>query len=631
MISLAAELTSAGPIIETWVTFSKFISVSASISTIGILLAMGYFLFDVEGKLSSPALALRKIAFISSLIWVAAQALQIVSTLANILGSSLGGALETTTLRSFITQITLGQYMFFQLGTAVVISILISRVRTIALTNVLLLIAFLGLVAPLFQSHSASSSSHALAIGSIIIHVVALALWVGGIVAILLLSPGDRAVALPRFSAMALWSVIAVVASGAANAWARLNFQSAWDSGYARVVIIKVLLTTVLIYLGYINRKRISHLSEVPLINVSRVIFAEVIIMSITLALGSWLSSNQPPTRPGLDSSDPAVAIAGMPTPPAPDLWNVISQYDPDALMIGFLIVAVALYILGVVKLTRQGDRWPVGRTISFALGISAIDFATSGGLGVYSRFSFEYHMIAHMILGMIAPIGIVLGAPITLALRTLPQGRRKDERGIRGSVIALLHSKPTSVITNPVVVLAIFDGSLFALYFTPLFGSMMQSHIGHLLMNVHFLLAGILFFHVIIGIDPNPRKVPHLVRIVMLFAAMSIHAFFSIALISSTTLLDQGYYASLQTPWLMDLLDDQRTGGSVGWAMGEIPIILALIATFIQWTRDDKRETRRIDRNEARLSALGKPDELAQYNEYLAALHQRDKDQGPR
>jgi putative copper resistance protein D len=159
----------------------------------------------------------------------------------------------------------------------------------------------------------------------------------------------------------------------------------------------------------------------------------------------------------------------------------------------------------------------------------------------------------------------------------------------------------------------------------TPLFGNMMQSHLGHLVMSVHFLLAGILFFHVVIGIDPNPRKVPHIVRIVILFAAMSIHAFFAVALISSSTLIDQGYFASLQTPWNLDSLADQRAGGSVAWAMGEIPILLALIATFIQWMRDDKRETKRIDRNEARLAAMGEPDELAQYNAYLTSLATKD------
>ena len=234
--------------------------------------------------------------------------------------------------------------------------------------------------------------------------------------------------------------------------------------------------------------------------------------------------------------------------------------------------------------------------------------------------------MVAHMVLGMIAPIGIVLGAPITLALRTLPQGRTSTERGIRGLLIAALHSRYARVLTNPIVALAIFDGSLFVLYFTSLFGGMMQSHQGHLFMNIHFILAGILFFHVIVGVDPNPRKVPHIVRIVILFAAMSIHAFFSIALMSTGTLIDQGYFASLQRPWALDLLADQHAGGAIGWGMGELPILIALVATFIQWVRDDSHETKRIDRNIERMAALGQPDDLAQYNVYLSELAAKDR-----
>jgi putative copper resistance protein D len=237
--------------------------------------------------------------------------------------------------------------------------------------------------------------------------------------------------------------------------------------------------------------------------------------------------------------------------------------------------------------------------------------------------------MIAHMILGMLAPIGLVLGAPITLALRTLPQGRTPEERGVRGTLLAALHSKYSVILTNPLVALAIFDGSLFALYSTNLFGFLMQSHAGHFFMNIHFLLSGFLFFHVIIGIDPNPKKVPHLVRIVMLFAAMSIHAFFAISLLATTTLIDGGYYGSLKTPWLTDLLADQHSAGSIAWSMGEIPIILALTATFIQWMRDDSREAKRIDRNEARMAAMGEPDELAQYNNYLSKLQSRDERAG--
>lgn len=626
MTSLAADVTSAGPLIDSLATVSRFISITASFATVGALLAMSFLLIDKNGSLSTTALKLRFVASVSSVTWFLASSALVVTTVANILGTPLSGALEVNTLKSFLTQITLGQYMFFQTLMAAFIAAAVLGAKKTGGALLLMLFAIMAILAPVFQSHSASSGSHALAIGSLAIHVIALSLWVGGVIAISLLDQGDRAQALPRFSALAFWAAIAVVVSGSANAWARMNFAAAWETGYAKVLISKIMLTAILIYFGYQNRKNLERKSSIDVKALGQLIFAEAVVMIVATVLGSWLSSHQSPTPAQEPAFDPAVAVAGITNPGAPNLWKLLTLYDPDAFILGALIVSVALYIKGVRILSKRGDSWPVGRTVAFALGIAAIDFATSGGLGVYAKFSFEYHMIAHMILGMIAPIGIVLGAPITLALRTLPIGRTPDERGVRGTLVALLHSKPASLFTNPVVVLAIFDGSLFILYFTSLFGGMMQSHVGHLFMNVHFILAGILFFHVIIGIDPNPRKVPHIVRIVILFAAMSIHAFFSIALISTSTLLDQGYYKSLESPWLTDLLADQHAGGSIGWAMGEIPILLALVATFIQWMRDDSREAKRIDRNEARLAAMGEPDELAEYNLYLSQLNQKDK-----
>lgn len=606
---------------------SKFLSLASGITTIGLLLAIAFFLNDVEGKLGERAKALRKATSLAALTWAITTGALIVATLANILGTDISAALDSTTIRSFISQVTLGKYIFVQLSLALLIAVIVIRIRGVIGATGLLLLSLVAIIAPVFESHSASSGSHALAIGSLVVHVVAISLWVGGLVAITFLKSDDRAIALPRFSALALWGAIAVVASGSANAWARLNFQSALSSDYARLVFLKILLAATLIFFGYLNRRQLKGSLNLNRKQLSRLLSVELLIMATATFVGSKLSTVQPPVRADGSQFDPGLTVAGIATPPPPNLWRLISLYDPDALMIGVLITVLALYIRGVIILTRRGDKWPVGRTVAFALGISAIDYATSGGLGVYAKFSFEYHMIAHMLLGMVAPIGIVLGAPITLALRTLPQGRTSEERGVRGTLITLLHSKPAGVFTNPVSALAIFDGSLFLLYMTPLFGNLMQSHLGHLVMTVHFLLAGILFFHVIIGIDPNPRKVPYIVRIVILFAAMSIHAFFAIALLSTTTLLDQGYFASLQTPWNVDLLADQRSAGSVAWAMGEIPILLALVATFIQWMRDDSRETKRIDRNEARMAAMGEPDELAKYNAYLSTLAKQEQD----
>ena len=613
--------------ISALVTASKFFAVLSSFITIGALLALAFLVLDKDGKLSTSGSKIRTIISISAFAWFFSSILNILFTLANILGESVTAVLDPAVLQSFVLQISLGQYLFFQTLIALFVA-LTSRVLTSSgYTAILLLISLIAISAPVFQSHAASSGSHALAIGSLLIHVIALSFWVGGVIAITLLNQDDRKISLPRFSQIALWAAIAVVISGVINASARLNFAAAWSSSYAYVVILKVLITFVLLYFGYKHR---NYLAAKPSVNwraMTRLISVEAAIMIFVTALGSWLSSNQPPSRDSQEPFNAALAIAGMEMPDAPNFTRILFEYDPSIFMIGLLVLAVALYIKGVVILTRRGDKWPVGRTISFALGISAIDFATSGGLGVYAHFAFSWHMVAHMVLGMIAPIGIVLGAPITLALRTLPQSRDGQELGVRGLLIKALHSRYARVLTNPVVALAIFDGSLFALYFTSLFGGMMQSHQGHLFMSIHFILTGILFFHVIVGVDPNPRKVPHIIRIVILFAAMSIHAFFSVALMSASTLIDGGYFESLQRPWSLDLLADQRTGGAIGWAMGEIPILIALVATFIQWMRDDSHEAKRIDRNTARMAALGQPDELAQYNLYLNNLNKKDRE----
>jgi len=606
----------------------KYLNLLGGFATIGSLLAMAFLLLDVEGKVSTSGEKLRSFLKTSSAIWFVGVVGSIIFTLAQILNSSVSVALDVTVIRSFVTQITLGQYLAFEAAIALLVFMYSFQTRKILSLILLLFISVAGLIAPVFQSHAASSGSHSLVIGSLVIHVIALSMWVGGILAIAMLSATDRAIAVPRFSQLALWAAIAVVVSGTINAWTRLNFAQAWNSTYAYIVIAKTGATIALIAIGYLHRKNLEGKSAINWIGFAKLLTTEAIIMVVTVAMGAWLSNTSSPDRPGLQKFDPAIAVVGFTTPPKPTWSSILFSYEPDALVIGILVLMVALYVKGVMVLTKRGDKWPVGRTISFALGISVIDFATSGGLGVYAQFSFSFHMIAHMLLAMIAPIGLVLGAPMTLALRTLPQGRTPSERGVRGSLLAALHSKIGIFYTNPIVALLIFDGSLFALYFTDLFANMMQSHIGHLFMTLHFLAAGFLFFFVVIGIDPNPRKIPHLVQIVILFTAMSIHAFFSVALMSTTTLIDKGYFASLRTPWLTDLLADQKLGGSIGWAMGEIPILIALVATFINWLRDDTREAKRIDRNTVRHAAMGQPDDLANYNQYLQKLAQRDKNE---
>jgi cytochrome c oxidase assembly factor CtaG/putative copper export protein len=587
--------------------------------SIGLLIAIAFLDLDLKGKVLNSSLIKKTRTLIYS--WLAVTFIYILIQIAYLLEQPLSASFDLTVIRSYLTQTSIGKsYLVQMIGIALVLLIPLKKVIS---TYVALLISLVAITAPVFQSHGSTSGYHGLAIGALVVHVIALSFWVGGLFGLTQLSKPNKLIALPRFSEIALWSAIAVVLTGAATAWTRLDSIQAWQSKYGAVTLLKIFLAITLIGFGALHRRWIIK-SDYP--SVFRLITAEILIMISTIFVGSWLSTINPPEREIISS--PGLLVTGIEMPEPPTFSRVLLAYDADGLMLGLLIFAVAIYIKGVIILSRRGDKWPVGRTIAFALGISAIDFATSGGLGVYSRFAFSNHMLSHMVLGMIAPIGIVLGAPITLALRTLPIGRNEQERGIRGSFIALLHSKLSKIYTHPVVALAIFNGSLFALYFTPLFGNLMQGHSGHFFMSIHFLLSGILFFQVLIGVDPMPRKVPHIVKVIIIFAAMSIHAFFSISVMSASTLLDNGYFALLERPWATDLLADQRAGGAIGWAMGEIPILLALLATFIQWTRQDKKEAARIDRAADRAAAMGEKDDLALYNQYLAELNRRDNSQ---
>jgi putative copper resistance protein D len=602
--------------IEVLAPLSKGLLQLSGVLSIGLLIAIAFLDKDIKGAVSNFGLVKKAKLLIS--IWLLSLIFFLLIQIAYLLEQPLSASFDLTVIRSYLTQTSTGKsYLIQFIG---ILILLVIPLRKVLVTYLAILLGVGSLISPVFQSHGSASGHHGLAIGALVIHVIAISFWVGGLFGLTQLEKIQKVIALPRFSEIALWSAIAVATSGAATAFTRLDSITAWQSKYGAITILKIFLTVILIGFGAIHRRWIIA-SDIP--SVFRLVTAEIAVMFGTIFVGSWLSTTAPPEREIVLT--PGLLVTGIELPPEPTLSRILFSYEIDGLMLGLLIFIVALYIKGVIILSRRGVKWPVGRTIAFAAGISAVDFATSGGLGLYSHFSFSAHMSAHMIIGMIAPIGIVLGAPITLALRTLPIGRDPQERGIRGSFIAFLHSRLGKFYTNPIVALAIFDGSLFALYFTPVFGSLMQGHTGHFIMSLHFLLAGFLFFQILIGIDPMPQKVPHLVKIIIIFAAMSIHAFFSISIMSASTLIDGGYFAQLERPWATDLLADQKLGGSIGWAMGEIPILLALLAVFIQWSRADKKEANRIDRAFDRASAMGEDDELAQYNRYLSELNKKD------
>jgi cytochrome c oxidase assembly factor CtaG len=224
------------------------------------------------------------------------------------------------------------------------------------------------------------------------------------------------------------------------------------------------------------------------------------------------------------------------------------------------------------------------------------------------------------MVISMLSPILLLLGAPITLALRALPVAG-KGRRGPREALLTLLHSRCLRIVTHPAFTIPLFIASLYALYFTPLFDFLMGSRPGHLAMMVHFLAVGLVFFWPIMGVDPGPHRPGYLMRMLELFAGMPFHAFFGIALMMASTPMVKTY-GTPPAPLGVDALADQNAAGGIAWAFSEIPSVLVLIALLFQWYASEQREARRADRAADRDGDR----ELEAYNSYLASLNARGR-----
>ncbi|WP_030777500.1 cytochrome c oxidase assembly protein [Streptomyces sp. NRRL S-920] len=283
-------------------------------------------------------------------------------------------------------------------------------------------------------------------------------------------------------------------------------------------------------------------------------------------------------------------------------------------------LVALALYGWGVGRLVRRGDKWPVGRTISFVLGILTVLLVMCTKLNDYGMVMFSVHMVQHMVISMLSPILLLLGAPITLALRGLPAAAR-GHKGPREWLLWLLHSRYMRIITHPAFTIPLFIASLYALYFTPLFDTLMGSKAGHIGMMVHFLAVGLVFFWPIMGVDPGPHRPGYVMRMLELFAGMPFHAFFGIALMMATQPMI-GTYMHPPASLGIDALADQEAAGGIAWAFSEIPSVVVLVALLFQWRRSEDREARRKDRAADRDGDK----ELEAYNAYLASLAARGR-----
>jgi cytochrome c oxidase assembly factor CtaG len=279
----------------------------------------------------------------------------------------------------------------------------------------------------------------------------------------------------------------------------------------------------------------------------------------------------------------------------------VFTEWGLPPVLFVLVVWATGLYLFGVWRLHERGDRWPVGRTLAFVVGgMGLFFFATSSGIAAYDTTLLSVHMVQHMILGMAVPLFCALGAPVTLALRTLP-------RRPRSALLSVLHSRVARVLTFPPLTLALYVVSPWALYFSGWYDATLHSELLHELMHIHLVVVGALFFTPILGIDPVPGRVSYPFRLLLLMLTLPFHAFLGVTIMGQSELIGGDWYPSLHgsMPWLPDPHADQHLAGGILWGAGDLIGVVLFAVLFAQWVRASMKEARREDRRLDRLERL--------------------------
>jgi len=283
------------------------------------------------------------------------------------------------------------------------------------------------------------------------------------------------------------------------------------------------------------------------------------------------------------------VGKAAVAAPAAPS-WDIF--FTDWSLDVTFPVVVgvAAAYIVGLRRLHARGRSWPAARTIPFLSGLALILIATESGLAAYDRVLFSLHVVQHVLLGMVAPLLLVLGAPVTLALQAA-------SRPAQRKILRVLHSGPIRVLTHPLTAWLMFGSSVVTLYFTPLYELSLRNDWFHVATHAYFLLAGTLFLAHVVGLDPIPHALGYGARLLYVLVLLPFHTFVGVALLTTRTVIAAGWYDQVERSWGASPLSDQRTGAGLFWISGELFGLLCIGIVVYQWMNAEERVAARHDR----------------------------------
>ena len=556
----------------------------------------------VQAGLEVEGLRLRVTGFASltALLWFWSGLALMLFTYADLAGEPVLSRAVRSQLLYFATEFELGRLLALSTLLTALITLGVFFTRSVTSVGVLTLLALAALWPLALTGHAAGSANHDLGANALYVHLVAVCLWVGGLIVLFTLRTRLGA-ALPavaaRYSTLAGWCFVLVLVSGTASALLRVT---AWDqlaTSYGALVAAKVAGLAALGAFGWRQRRRLLPTLTAdatdaagdagrpgPVRAFGVFVLLEVSVMAVVMGAGVALSRTAPPSA-ALRPVSTVESLLGFPLPPPLTMSRWFTTWQVDTLWAPLSVLAVVGYLVGVRRLRHRGHRWSTGRTATWVAGWVMVLWATSGAPGAYGAVLFSVHMVQHMTLAVSAPILLVLAAPVTLALRTLP--RRDDgSMGPREWLIRVVHSALGRFLGSPVVATTLFIASVVLFYDTWLFPVSLDSHTMHLLMVAGFLVVGYLFANALVGIDPGPSRPPYPFRLLLVLLAIGLHTYYWITLRNRLEVLAVDWYRSLDRRWGASLADDQRLGATLGWTLLAIPLLLLAGALLWAWVR---------------------------------------------
>jgi putative membrane protein len=228
-----------------------------------------------------------------------------------------------------------------------------------------------------------------------------------------------------------------------------------------------------------------------------------------------------------------------------------------------FSVLALLAYWTAAFVQRSSPKGWHYWRTLSFSSGIFLLLIALLPSVVALAHHDMRGHMAQHLLLGMFAPLGLVLGAPVTLALRSAsPQ--------IARGLVTVLRSRWIRFVSHPVTAMILNIGGMYLLYFTPIYAAMHESVALHALVHWHFLAAGCLFTWAIAGPDPAPHRPGKGFRLFVMFVSIAAHGFLSKAMYA--------YGGSVSSHHSMEEI---RAGAKIMYYGGDFAELLLVIALF--------------------------------------------------